>query len=200
VSDIAVIFGKRGSGKTVKARNLVAGRDRVLFYDTLCHDYHDGVVCDSLGELRAFWLKVYRGSFRIIYRPVDPEGDFAAVCKLVYAAGDMAFVVEEVDIFFRGGVTCPEFRHIIQRGRHEGIELVGVTQRPRGFGRLFTSQAERFYVFRATEPVDLDYFRDRLGEKVAAVLPELEQYHYVRYIESEQRYTVEKDDLGGSSD
>jgi len=195
MSTISVTFGKRGSGKTVKARNCVRGHDRVLFYDTLGHDYTDGVICESLDQLKEFWLKVYRGPFRIIYRPIDPEGDFAEVCGLVYAAGDMAFVVEEVDMFFRGDVPCAEFRHIIQRGRHENIELIGVTQRPKGFGRLFTSQVETFYIFKATEPVDIEYFRDRCGQQVADLLPTLEPFHYVRYSDSAGSCEIAKDDL-----
>jgi len=195
MSQITIVFGKRGSGKTVKARNEVRGHDRVLFYDTLGHDYTDGVVLESLPELKDFWLRVYRGSFRIVYRPVDPQEDFAEVCGLVYAAGDMAFVVEEVDMFFRGDVTCSEFRHIIQRGRHQEIELIGVTQRPKGFGRLLTSQVETFYMFKTSEPVDLDYFRERVGQEVADILPTLEQYHYVKYADSSGEHTIAKDDL-----
>jgi len=192
---IAIVFGKRGSGKTVKATNLVADESRVLFYDTLCHDYTDGVIVDSLEELKAFWRKVYRGSFRIIYRPTDPQGDFPEICRLVYEAGDIYFVVEEVDMFFKGDTTSPEFRQIIQRGRHARVSLVGVTQRPKGFGRLLTSQVHDFYVFRVTEPVDADYFRERLSQDAAGKLAGLGQYQYLHYIDRDASYEIKTDNV-----
>ena len=60
---IRQIFGKRGSGKTVKARNLTKDQNRVLYYDTLGRDYDDGVLCESLAELKDYWLKVYQQSY-----------------------------------------------------------------------------------------------------------------------------------------
>jgi len=183
---ITMIFGKRGSGKTTQAREQAKQVNRVLCYDTLGRDYDDGVVCETLEELKAFWLKVYRGRFRIVYRPADPEADFPAVCALVNAAGNMTFVVEETDLYFKQGTACPEFRNLIQRGRHAGVDMICITQRPKGFGRLLTSQTDDFYLFATREPDDLAYFRARCGDDVAAKLPLLglyENFYYNDYAE-----------------
>jgi len=136
-------------------------------------DYSDGVMCETLDELKAFWLGVYRGRFRIVYRPVDPQADFAAVCRLVQAAGGMTFVVEEADLYFKQGESCPEFKMLIQRGRHSAVDMICVTQRPKGFGRLLTSQTDDFHLFATREPDDLAYFRARCGGDVAERLPNL---------------------------
>jgi len=178
---INMIFGKRGSGKTTKVRELTRTFRRVLYYDTLGRDYSDGVICETLTELKAFWRRCYQGAYRLVYRPADPEGDFPAVCELVFAAGEMAYVVEEADLFFQQGSTCPEFRNLIQRGRHAGVEMYCVTQRPKGFGRLLTSQTEKFYLFSTREPDDLRYFRDRCGDAVAARLPDLPKFQCIEY-------------------
>lgn len=157
----------------------------MLFYDTLGRDYRDGVICETMEELKAFWRRVYRGPFRIVYRPADPEGDFPEVCRLVNAAGSMAFVVEETDLYFKSGVACPEFRNLIQRGRHAGVEMFCITQRPRGFGRLLTSQTDVFYLFSTREPDDLKYFADRCGADVADALPGLPKFECYRYADYE---------------
>ena len=174
-------------------RQLTRSQSRVLYYDTLARDYTDGIICYDLETLKTFWAKVYQRPFRIVFRSPDPQVDFPEVCKLVTACSDLWFVIEECDLYFRGGDTCPEFKNIIQRGRHDRIELVTVTQRPKGFGRLLTSQVEEFYVFRCTEPVDLDYYRDRLGAEIAEQLPNLEQYHYLHYNEKTRETQVIKD-------
>ncbi len=74
--DNRLIIGKTGSGKTVKALNLIKDRPRVVIFDTLGHDYSDGVVFYDLAALAAFWRRVYRGRFRLIYRPADPVAQF----------------------------------------------------------------------------------------------------------------------------
>jgi len=165
-------------------RELTKHLPRILYYDTLGRDYRDGVVCETLAELKVFWLKVYRGNFRIVYRPADPQADVAAVCRLVRAAGDMMFVVEETDLYFKQGDACPEFKMLIQRGRHAGVDMICVTQRPKGFGRLLTSQTDDFHLFATREPDDLAYFRARCGDAVAERLPNLglyESYYYNDY-------------------
>ena len=182
----------------MKATNLVKNRPRVLFYDTLGHDYTDGVVVYSLAELKKFWKKVYRNSFRIIFRGLDHDADFPQVCKLVAACGDMSFTVEELDLFFSGGKPCSEFNDLIFRGRHYGVELIGVTQRPRGFGRGITAMAKEFFIFSTREPDDLKYFSDRLGSEVVESIQTLPQYHYLEYLDygnAEGKFEVKKDEL-----
>ena len=73
-ADIKLIVGKTGSGKTVKTVKLIADCPRVIMFDTQNKDYIDGVMFYDMNELKKFWLKVYRGRFRLIYRPLDPLG------------------------------------------------------------------------------------------------------------------------------
>jgi hypothetical protein len=191
-----LVFGKTGSGKTEKVKKLVADRDRVLFYDTLGHDYKDGVVLYRLDDLKEFWRKVHRQRFRIIFRSIDHDEDFPRVCRLVAACKNMSFVVEEMDLFFSGGKCCRELNNLIFRGRHYGIELIAVTQRPYGIGRGFTSQTNEFYIFRSDEPCDLKYFRERCGEQVAGEIQKLDRYYYVECKDyGERTCTIKKDTL-----
>lgn len=200
---VRIVMGKRGCGKTTKARNLVSRcrhPGRVLYLDTLQHDYADGVTFYDLAELRAYWLKVYRGNFSLIYRPGDPEEEFPTLCQMVYACGRMVFVVEELDLYFKpGGSCCQELTTLVMRGRHADVDLIGVTQRPRGFGRSFTAMAKEFCIFQTQEPDDLDYFAARLGKQVKDVLPTLPLYHFlhVQDFGGPTRCAVCKDDLGG---
>ena len=66
---IRLVFGIRGCGKTVKVRNLIKDTRRLLVVDTKGYDYFDGVSFHSLSELKKFWLTVYSGDFRLIYKP-----------------------------------------------------------------------------------------------------------------------------------
>ena len=199
---IKVVFGQRGSGKSTKALSLVREQPRVLIFDTLGHDYSDGVVFYSLAELRAFWRTVYRGRFRLIYRPGDdPQGEFIEVCKLVYACGRLTFLVEEVDLFFRVGRCDPAFTTIITRGRHAHVELIAVTQAPMGFGALLRSQAHEWFIFSTREPAHVEYFKHRCPGVPVEWFGGLPKWHYVHYTDGADTYEVciDNPQTGGTS-
>ena len=191
---IKLIFGKRGCGKTVLARRLCRDNPRVLIYDTL-GEYTNGVIIEDLQALKEFWGKVYRGNFRIIYQPVDPEGDFDAICRLVYECGDLTFLVEELDRYSRPLALSLPFKNIIQRGRHKNIELIGVTQRPHGIDKLLTSQAKEMYIFNTTEPRDIDYFKNTVGYPVVVKMAALQEYEYVKYQDGIEQLEVGKETM-----
>ena len=177
---IELILGKRGSGKSYLAKKMVLQHSRYLIYDTL-GEYTDGVVIQSLAELSGFWEKVYRKKFRIIYQPLDPELEFDAICELVWQCENMTFLVEEVDRYARPLAMSLPFKEIIQRGRHHDITFIGVTQRPHGVDKLITSQAKAMYIFNTTEPRDIKYFQEVVGDGVIEKFAELKQYEYVKW-------------------
>ncbi len=177
---IELILGKRGSGKSYLAKKMIQQHSRHLIYDTL-GEYRDGVVIQSLAELSEFWGKVYRGSFRIIYQPLDPEQEFDEICHQVWLCENMAFLVEEVDRYARPLAMTLPFKEIIQRGRHHDITFIGVTQRPHGVDKLITSQAKAMYIFNTTEPRDINYFKEVVGDGVIEKFADLKEYEYVKW-------------------
>ena len=183
---IKLVVGIRGSGKTVKVRHLIKNKNRLLIVDTLGNDYFNGVSFRSLAYLKRFWLKVYSGDFRIIYKPPGDERqtieDIAEICTLCDKCENLTLVIEELNIIFDEKRPPIEFNKMIYSGRKSGIELIGVAQRPFGFGRKFTSQAKEFYVFYNREPGDVRFFKESLGSEAALAICTLEQYQYLKWI------------------
>jgi hypothetical protein len=191
-----IVFGKTGGGKTEKVKKLVADHSRVLFFDTLCHDYNQDVIINTFDQLKKFWRKCFTGNFRIVYRTIDHDEDFPKVCRLVKACKNMSFVVEESDLFFKSGTCCRELRKLIFQGRHYGVNLYAVTQRPFGIGRGLTSQTKEFYIFRSNEPVDIKYFKYRCGQEVAEKIKTLGQYEYIEFLDyGNNEWSIKKDTL-----
>jgi len=197
--DNRLIIGKTGSGKTVKALHLVADRPRVVFFDTLGHDYNDGVVFYDLPALKAFWLsgepKIYRRRFRLIYRPTNEVEEFDEVCDLAYKCGNLALVAEELDLFCPPRQLTPGIRHILKRGRHMDITFIGLTQRPYGIDRTVTAIANEVYVFKTDEPRDVKYLCDRLGGGIGAKIAALQEYEYVLQKDHSSEFVIGKDAL-----
>jgi len=192
---IILIFGKRGSGKSVLAEKLCRDLRRLLIYDTL-GEYTEGVIIRDLPALKDFWTKVYCGNFRIIYQPVDPEGDFDSVCRVVYECEDLTYLVEELDRYSRPLAMSRVFKNIVQDGRHQNIELIGVTQRPHGIDKLLTSQAKQMFIFNTTEPRDIDYFKDVVGYEVVKKIAALQEYEYVKWLDGNDQLEVGKETIG----
>lgn len=198
---IRLVFGMRGCGKTVKVRNLIKDKNRLLIVDTLGNDYIDGVAFHSLAELKKFWLNVYSGDFRLIYKPPGDESeireDIAKICTLCEACENLTLVIEELNIIFDAQRPPTEFNRMIFSGRKTNIELIGVAQRPYGFGRKLTSQAKEFYVFYNREPGDVRFFKQCLGNDAALAICTLEQYQYLKWVYADgvQKFDICKDEM-----
>lgn len=198
---IRLVFGIRGSGKTVKVRNLIKDKRRLLVFDKKGTDYFDGVSFHSLAELKKFWLKVYSEDFRLIYKPPGDKSeiieDIAEICTLCEACGNMTLVIEELNIIFDKERPPTEFNEMIFSGREPGIEFIGVAQRPFGFGRGFTSQAKEFYIFYNREPGDVRFFKQNLGSEAALAICTLEQFQYLKWVYADgvQKFEICKDEM-----
>lgn len=190
---ITLIFGKRGSGKSYLARKLIENESRLLIFDTMS-EYNEGIVfcTEDYQQFCEFWKQVYIHPFRIIFRPLKPDDEIEQIGRLVYALGNMCFVVEEIDCYVPTFNISESFAHIIQRGRHKNITLIGITQRPYGINRLLTSQAKEIYVFSTNEPRDREYLRLLLGQEVEAKLDSLKQYEYIKWQDGQEGLEIGK--------
>ena len=188
---IILIFGKRGSGKSYLANKLIENEQRVLIFDTLS-EYTDGVVFEEHEEFIGFWRAIYQRPYRLIYRPLRPDEEIELIADLVYAIGNITFLVEEIDCYCTSYQITESFAHIIQRGRHNNITLIGVTQRPYGIHRLLTSQAKEIYIFSTNEPRDREYLRTLLGQEIEPMLDRLEQYQYLHWKDGEPNVEIGK--------
>jgi len=179
---IRLVIGKRGSGKSVLVKHMIRNERRLVIYDIMS-EYTEAVTFDDTQKLWLvnFWRQVYKGNFRIVYRPLRPKDEIDWLAQAVYALGDLTFVVEEIDAVCTPFDMSPWMQAIIQRGRHMNIEMIGVTPAPFGIHRDLTRQAKDIFVFRTKEPRDIQYLRRLLGEAIEAKLVALEQYEFVHW-------------------
>lgn len=188
---IILIFGKRGSGKSYLANKLIENEQKLLIFDTLS-EYTKGVVFEDYDKFAEFWKRVYIHPYRLIYRPLKPDLEIERIAELVFTIGDICFLVEEIDCYCTAYQIGESFAHVIQRGRHKNITLIGVTQRPYGINRLLTSQAKEIYIFNTNEPRDREYLRTLLGQEIDSKLDSLKQYEYVKWTDGKEGLEIGK--------
>ncbi len=190
---VQLVIGKRGSGKSELAKFLIRNADRLVVYDIMS-EYTEGVTFDDtqLCELGVFWGAVYAREFRIVYRPLNPRDEIDWLAQAVFALGDLTFVVEEIDSICTPFDMPLAMQAIIQRGRHRNVELIGVTPAPFGIHRDLTRQAKDIFVFKTTEPRDVQYLQRLLGEKIEHKLIALEQYEFIHWSDGVENVRVGK--------
>lgn len=153
------------------------------------------------GQLKEFLRSHLGQPFRVLYQPdvapptsledTDREQNkqlrmhFAAVTQLVIGCGSMIYAIDEVDRFTNANYAPPGLDYLINQGRHVQVSLVCTSRRPAQIPRELTSQAHQFYVFKNTEPGDLDYLRPYLGKSATDRLPTLDDYTFLLWEESE---------------
>ena len=180
--DIRVVLGRGGSGKSHLVKHwLGAIKGRVVIFDAAAEDdYARGAVLvedrDRLidlliaGERRLCWRGLFGGAFE-------------AVNEIAWAAGDLTLVWEEVDQFGDAGRLPPWAFKIANQGRHRDIRVIACSRRPARVSRDLTANASRIVAFGTTEPRDLAYLRDYMGE-AAEKLRGVPEYHALDWTEA----------------
>lgn len=171
-NQIVGVVGRKGSGKSTRARTLVKYAPRILAWDPMA-DFDDVLpdsfegVCDDLYEYFNEVSTRRLNTFACNVVPEDLEQEFEPVCELALDYGPMLFVVEEAPLVCRANYLSPHFGRIVRTGRHHGLDLLWTAQRAGEVSRALTSATDIFIFFSQTEPRDLDAIAERCGREVA---------------------------------
>jgi len=157
-ADIVGGFGASGSGKSHLVKRLIKSDRRLIVWDPM-DEYAAGARCDRIdGDLRELIDVVRaRNRWRIAFVP-----DFAALgvqfslwCRIVRAVGNLRAVVEELNEVTRPAHAPADWRWLCSRGRHRGVRIIGVSQRPASVDKDFIGNATELFAFRL--PYDPDW-------------------------------------------
>jgi hypothetical protein len=166
------IVGRKGSGKSTRTNTLLKYAPRVFAWDpmqdhaSLLPDWYEGPCEDELIDY--FEEAEQKQTFACSYTPGDDlQTEFEEVCRLVYAHGEMAFVVEEAPLVCRANYMPPMFGKMVRTGRHRQIDILWTAQRASEVSRTLTSATDVWIFYSQTEPRDLDAIAERCGRDVA---------------------------------
>lgn len=167
-AEVACIFGRRGSGKTTLARRLVAPWRRLIVWDPLGEwaTFRGLAKVQDLRELLAQLKRQWSRGFRLSL--VGGAGDLVAhldgLARLIWAAqapypgcGPLALVVDEANLGLpvhklpRG---MAGMSRLVLQGRHRGVAVLAVSQRPALVSLDLRANAHRTLAFALPAPQD----------------------------------------------
>lgn len=164
-SKVTVILGRRGTGKTYKAKELLNEWRRNFVVWDFIGEYDNGTV---ISDINVFYDQVkfnveHEERIAIVLRIIADQDLFQDICMVVEdlgkSLGDLLFVIEEVDSVSSPNYCPTSLESIIRYGRHSHISLITTSRRPADIPRILTSQGDYLYLFSIIEPVDLKYLK-----------------------------------------
>lgn len=190
------VGGKKGSGKSVMARNLFDS----FPYDRLVIDVTGDVSADLRRDGVKF-TKLTPDALPLRFPSRGPDGE-PVTAVLVPDMGDereaMAQMdralglaldnrktlawVDEVGAATRNGITLPNLRRALHHGRHKQITLLLCGPRPKDIDPLCVSQADHVFIFRMPNPADRKRIAENIGwppDRLDAAVHELQLHEYL---------------------
>lgn len=198
---VIFVTGRTGAGKTTRARAILARERRVVVFDPVRQWGRDFgyIEVGSRRELVAAIRRRWWSGFHIAVVPVaDPPRlahDAAEAIwhvQALYETGrdprKVAFVIEEANLAYPAQSLprdCYGVQRAVLQGRHRGIDVVALSQRPALVSADFRGQVDEMYVFPLSADLDRARILDHIGREWEAALKSLKPHHYLRWAEGE---------------
>lgn len=189
------IFGASGSGKTTKALELVKNVDRLVVFDPLDEFGYKFVKISSLQQLKTIILKNYSKGFKVRFVPelAKSKEQLSQICiflrelqsgyKFSKFSSMITLFVDELDLGFPLNESKANgnngFYYLCCRGRHYGINIVGVSQRMSLVDLPFRANLSDLYVFRLADFNDIKSACQMIGGGYKENLQSQQNYHYI---------------------
>jgi DNA helicase HerA-like ATPase len=197
-AEIIGIYGGRGQGKSTYTKALLKKYQRVVVFDPM-REYAAISGFNKASNLHEVLTMVKRGKrvrYRIAYTPETTDLPLALheLCKLLFAIQrpyfdgksklDCLLVVEELNM------TAPShnlpkgregFKASVLQGRHYGIEIIGITQRPKLVAPYFRDNAGKEIIFKLACPDSISYVEKKMiDKKYHGKIYSLQPHHYIK--------------------
>jgi len=163
------VVGQSGSGKSSFVDRYLKSLYRFILFDTAVEYEGYETFRDDLQGLYTYVDKNAGGSFKAVYQNVHDDAleSFEFCCNLALAVEDVHFIVEEVDVFADNRKPLPDaFKTMLKLGRHSGVSMILISQRPALMHTLIRSQSRHFVCFQMVDRNDIEYFRPFFGDTV----------------------------------
>jgi hypothetical protein len=184
VRDLVVaFFGARGQGKSTQAKQYLALHRpaRLLIWDTMNEYGAHAERVESLSQI----LARARAGRMFGLRYVPPAGSdaqlaarFDAFCAIAYELGELLLLVEELQRVTKPSWAPPAWSDCTLRGRHRGLSIFGLSQRPASVDKNFFTNCSTVSSCRLNFSADVACIAGVLGVERDRIVA-LPRYRYI---------------------
>lgn len=170
-TDVFLVLGRRGSGKSYLARRIQSAYPRKVIFDSLGeYSGTDAILCHDFESFAEAVLKTQNdNSFTLVYQ-FDIESDdhvkeFNQALRVLWHRGNLLVVCEEIQMLSGPHHIPMWLRNQLLTGRHRNNALMFTTQRPGECNKTIISQANHVFCGSLHEKNDVEYVRSVLGDR-----------------------------------
>lgn len=188
-------FGSSGSGKTYRAKQLTKGLKRLVVFDPTPEvDWRSECeLCGTVTDCMDYVKNHFDNEFRFCVIPSfgQEEKELDELCLFLISLqrqfcrhrAKITLVVDELDMSFNSGTSLKNkknyFAYLCRRGRHLGVNLLGISQRINQVDTAFRSNLSGMYLFQHTEQIDIRQCLSMLAKQYHNVFLNLEPRQYI---------------------
>lgn len=192
-SNVQLIFGRKGSGKSTLGENLMSVYRRVIFFDFLNeHSKSAKFKVRSARDFIAFDKKHPNTSVIFASYTFEDESEHSeeveAILNYLYKTGENTDKNAETVLFFEEGqFYFPEklltftLKKIITGGRHAQLNMIITTQRPAQISKALVSSADIVYMSFIWEKNDYEYIKRSFPQEVVSKFEFLHDGKFLKY-------------------
>lgn len=196
-AELSLVVGRRGSGKSTKVKSMIAHKSRVIVFDPQDEYSEAGFTHGKTGDLlRAYLAERWDGEFRAAYVPpanretmaLDVLAKFILQIQEPYRADQddrqITLVIEEMNLGYPVQALPAHLdgmARICNQGRHYGVNVIGVTQRPALVSTTFRGNISEAFIFPLSWGEDKGAMLQMLGREHADQLNQLLDYHCLHW-------------------
>ncbi len=168
-----VIIGRKGCGKSTRAREIALSRPRRIYIDSM-HEHTDGVIVRSYSALVEYIRPRVHANYAVILRTMT-EDDIYATLALATGTGDperpslpgVTYIIDEADNYCAPGSLPEPIRKIVNYGRHFQVSTIFVARRAKRLHIDVRANADRYIIGQTFEPGDVDGIAEFIGAELA---------------------------------
>jgi hypothetical protein len=190
------LYGCRGSGKSTRAKQLLKDHPRVVAFDPMAeyaeHGFKQVTTIEGVRDaLKAGWSRNFKISYvpngdmmsrlhhlsELLWHVQKPYGDGLDSRKVL-------LVIEEANMGFPNQKMPPQYfgaQRLVLQGRHRGIGIMAITQRPALVSADLRGNVDEVYVFQQSQQLDINAITGVIGKEHETAIRALKAHEFLHW-------------------
>lgn len=170
-ADIIAVIGASGTGKSSYIKGeLLRKYLRLLVWSPLEKTDNYAGFCNGVvvaGKISELVTQVKAGAPAIVYVPAGSDAEiktqFDRFCRIVWELEGATVLVEELSRVTMASWSPPAWKNLSTAGRHQGLTIIGTSQRPATIDKDFLGNCTEVRCYRVNYDNDAKVMADSLN-------------------------------------
>lgn len=170
-ADIIAVIGASGTGKSsyIKGDLLKREKNIIVWSPLEKTDNYAGFIGGTVitGKISELVARIKAGETRLVYVPTGTDAEvkkqFDLFCRVVWNLEGWTVLVEELSRVTMASWAPPAWKNLSTAGRHQGLRIIGTSQRPANIDKDFLGNCSEVRCYRVNYDTDAKVMADALN-------------------------------------